>query len=300
MRKQILVLMLMIFSFVPVKVHAQSEIHLSLLSVDIWPEYDQPAVLMIYRVTLAPGTTLPANLVIRIPSNAQINAVAIMDPANGLVNAPYENTIQGKWAVVKLTTNSLQVQVEYYAPLVKDGTVRHILFEWAGDYSVDMLEANFLEPFGAESVSISISPVDSNPGQDGLTNYHIQKANLVEGEVFSLTIDYKRQTDDLNISSLPVQAASTPGLDTPGRVSMTGILPWLLAGIGVLLIVVGVVGFFAWQRGGQVSANRKKHIKRNAESEDEFIYCHQCGKRAHPGDVFCRTCGTRLKRGSAE
>jgi hypothetical protein len=300
MRKQILVLMLMIFSLIPVTVCAQSEIHLSLLSVDIWPEYDQPEVLMIYRVTLAPGTTLPANLVIRIPSNAQINAVAVMDPTNGLVNAPYENTIQGKWGEVKLTTNSLQVQVEYYAPLIKEGTLRQISFEWAGDYSVDKLEANFLEPFGAESVSISISPVDSNPGQDGLTNYHVQKANLAAGEVFNLTIDYQRQSDDLTISSLPVQAASTPGMDTPGRVSMTGILPWLLAGIGVLLIVVGVVGFFAWQRGGQGSANRKKHIKRSTESEGELIYCHQCGKRAYPGDVFCRTCGTRLKRGSAE
>jgi hypothetical protein len=77
---------------------------------------------------------------------------------------------------------------------------------------------------------------------------------------------------------------------------MTGILPWVLAGIGLLLIVAGIVGFVAWQRGSQVSTAVKRNTPNRKEGEDEFIYCSQCGKRAQPGDVFCRTCGMRLKR----
>ena len=133
-------------------------------------------------------------------------------------------------------------------------------------------------------------------------NYHIQQPTLASGQTFNLTIDYQRKTDDLSISSQPVQAASTPGPDTPGHVSMTGILPWVLAGIGILLIVAGVIGFFVWQRGGQGSLTGKKVKSQRIESESELepTYCHQCGKRAQPGDVFCRTCGTRLKRGSKD
>ena len=300
MRRLILMLTLLIVLLVPVPVQAQGEVRLSLVSVDIWPEYDQPAVLMVYHITLASGTTLPASLTVRIPSGVQINAVAVVDPVKGLLNAPYDNTVQGQWSVLKITTNSLQVQVEYYATLVKNGSARHIAFEWAGDYAVDKLDVNFLRPLGAESVSISLAPMDTSPGQDGLTNYRIQTANLAAGQSFALTIDYQRQTDDLSIASLPVQAASTPGPDTPGRVSMTGILPWVLAGIGMLLIVAGIVGFVAWQRGGQGSVAGRRHMPHRKESEDEFIYCHQCGKRAQPADVFCRTCGTRLKRASAD
>jgi hypothetical protein len=81
---------------------------------------------------------------------------------------------------------------------------------------------------------------------------------------------------------------------------MTGILPWVLAGIGVLLIAVGVVGFAVWQRGGQRSSTIRRQTPQHKEGEGEFIYCHQCGKRAQPGDIFCRTCGTRLRRGSAD
>jgi hypothetical protein len=300
MRKLLLILTFSLVFLIPSSIHAQSNQHLSTLSVDIWPEYDQPAVLMIYRIMLAPNTSLPASLDVRLPSNAQINAVALVDPVKGLVNAPYDSSVQGKWALLEVSTTFLQVQVEYYMPLVKNGSARHIVFEWAGDYAVDSLEVNFLRPFSADSVSISYTPVNTYPGQDGLTNYHIQTANLAVDQNFTLSIDYQRNTDDLSISSLPVQAASTPGPDTPGRVSMTGFLPWVLAGLGVVLIVDGIVGFTVWQRGDQGAANHRKQTQKREENEDEFTYCHQCGKRAQPGDVFCRTCGTRLKRGSAD
>lgn len=300
MRKLMLMLVLLVVFLAPSHVQALGDVHISSLSVDIWPEYDQPAVLMIYRIVLAANTTLPANLALRIPSGAQINAVAVTDPVKGLINIPYDNTVQGQWSLLKITTNSLQVQLEYYTPLVKNGTARHITFEWPGDYAVDKLDANFLRPFGAENVAISLAPAETSPGQDGLTNYHVQSTNLASGRSFTLTIDYQRNTNDLSISSLPVQAASTPGPDTPGRVSGVAVLPLVLAGIGVLLIVAGIFGFVAWQRGGQGAIKTKKLSRTSDENEDEFIYCHQCGKRAQPGDIFCRTCGTRLKRGSTD
>lgn len=300
MRKLVLMLAIFFAMIIPNSIRAQDELRLSLVSVDIWPEYDQPAVLMIYRITLAPETSLPASLSLRIPSDAQINAVAVVDPIKGLVNTPYDNSIQGQWSVLKIPTNSLQVQVEYYIPLVKDGITRHVVFEWPGDYVLDTMEANFLRPLGAESVTISLPPIDTSPGQDGLTNYRVKAINLAADQSFFLKIDYQRNTDALSISSLPVQPVTTPGPDTPGHVSMTGILPLILAGIGMLLIVAGIIGFVVWQRGAQGSQLVKVRVSKREENEDEFIYCHECGKRAQPGDIFCRTCGTLLKKGSQD
>jgi hypothetical protein len=297
MRKLIMKLALLVVLLVPTVVQAQTAMHLSSVNVDIWPEYDQPAVLVVTHITLAPDTVLPATLTLRIPAGAQVNAVAIVDPAKGLINAPYDSAMQGKWSVLTITANSLKVQVEYYQALVKTGTTRHRVFEWAGDGTVDMLEANFLMPVGADKLSIDPAALNTGAGQDGLTNYRVQKANLSDGASFTLTIDYQRQTDELSIASLPVQAVSTPGPDTPGRISMPAILPWVLAGIGVVLIVAGVVGFIVWQRGSQGSEVRKKRVSRRGEIQTDIVYCHECGKRAQPGDVFCRTCGARLKQG---
>jgi hypothetical protein len=301
MRKIISMLLLWFVLLIPVSVQAQAQLHLSLVSVDIWPEYDRAAVLTIDHITLAPDTVLPARFTLRLPLGAEINAVAIANTTGNLINAPYDSTNQSAWSVLTITTTSLQVQVEYYTALVKDGITRHISYDWAGDYAVDKLEVNFLRPLGAGSPTISLPSVEASPGQDGLTNYRMEAADLKAGMPFALRIDYQRQTDALSISSLPVQAASTPGPDTPGHVSMTGLLPWVLVGIGLLLIGAGITGFVVWQRGNQVTRTIKRQKPRlTKEGENEFIYCSQCGKRAQPGDVFCRTCGTRLKRGATD
>ena len=221
-----------------------------------------------------------------------------MDANGNLINAPYDNTNQGQWSLLTMSTPSPQVQVEYYTPLVKTGATRHIVLDWAGDYAVDKMVVNFLRPLGADNLTISLPVEDTSPGQDGLTNYRVEANNLAANQLFKVTIDYQRQSDSLSISSLPVQAVSTPGPDTPGHFSMTGIYPWVLVGIGLFLIVAGIMGFVTWQRGSQGSFTGRQNSPNRKESEEEFIYCHECGKRAQDGDVFCRTCGTRLKRGS--
>lgn len=297
MHKLVIKLGLLFFLLLPVAVQAQTTLHLGSVSVDLWPEYDQPGVLVIYHLELTGGTSLPAALQMRIPAAAQVNAVAIVDPNKGLVNAPYQNTVQGDWATLSITTNSLQVQVEYYVGLNKNGTTRHIEYVWPGDNPVDTLEVNFLLPPAANLVKIDPSPLSNAPGQGGLTNYLVRTANPPVGQSFIVTIEYERQTDELGIASLPVQAISTPGANTPGHASTSSVLSWVLGGLGVLLVVGGVVGFIGLRRSSHAPARRNKHSTPIVdETGSESIYCSECGKRAQPGDIFCRTCGARLKK----
>jgi hypothetical protein len=295
MRKVIAFLALLAILGTAVPVRAQAELHLASVSVDVWPEYDQPAVLVIYHLNLAPGTSLPTTLTLRIPARAQVNAVAYVDPVNGLLVANYERTLSGDWADLAITTASLQVQVEYYDVLDRTGSQRHVVFDWTGGYVVDQLEVNFLEPVGATDVQITPAPIETAPGQDGLTNHRIQAANLGVGQDYSVVIDYSRSTNDLSIASLPVVAVSTPGPDTPGRIGMTGVLPYLLAGLGFVLILAGVIAFYSWRSGKRNNGSRRKRVRHPTVVETE-IYCPQCGKRALAGDAFCRTCGSRLHR----
>jgi len=289
-------LLLIIFSG---KAQAAS-IHLTSASIDLWPEYDQPGLLVIYHIQLAQDTALPVSLVLHIPAAAQLNAVAAEDSSKGLVNAPYQSTIQGDWSELSITTNSLKVQIEYYVSLVKDGTTRHITYEWAGDNPVDTLDVNFLLPTAADQVKIDPSPVTSEPGQGGLTNYLVRTVNPPVGRPFTVTIEYQRQTDELSIANLPVQAISTPGANTPGLTSSSTILQWTLGGLGLLLIVGGVFGYIRWRRGGQEPAQRRRHGGSLEKAQKEAVYCSECGKRSQPGDVFCRTCGARLKQNETE
>jgi hypothetical protein len=67
MRKWVLSFLLIYSMLSPMGVHAQDKIALSTLQIQIWPEYDKPAVLVIYNLTLSDTTSLPTSVSIPIP-----------------------------------------------------------------------------------------------------------------------------------------------------------------------------------------------------------------------------------------
>jgi hypothetical protein len=297
MRKWLSILAVLAFLGLSFPVHAQGNERLSSVTVDIRPEYDQPDVLVIYHISLSSDANLPATLNLRIPAGAQVNAVAVSNPTNGLLDAPYERTVEGSWATLKITTNEADVQVEYYDALVKTGPARHIVYGWAGDYAVDGFTVALQQPIGATELVTDPALTKSNVGQDGLVYFASVTQSLAAGQSYTLTVDYQKATDTLSTTGLPVQPVQPLNAATPGRVTVNGFLPWVLAGIGAALIAVGVVGgLYMWKGSTRNLRDSQKHRPRSRpEEKTDVIYCYQCGKRAQAGDVFCRTCGTRLQ-----
>src|SRR5574341_808841 len=126
MRKWLVIAFLLGILTTPVSAGAQGEVKLASLEVQLWPEYDQPSMLLIYDFTLTEGIGLPVNVAIRIPKDANLLAVASQTTDGGLVNAEYEGpTTSGDWQVV---TVKIQTQttyhLEFYEPLSKSGTAR--------------------------------------------------------------------------------------------------------------------------------------------------------------------------------
>jgi hypothetical protein len=298
MRKWFTALALAFILGVSYPVFAQGTLSMSSVSVDIWPEYDQPAVLVIYHISLPSSTTLPATFNLQVPADAEVYAVAVSDPSAGLLNAPYERTVNGSWATLKITADNPEIQVEYYAPLVKNGTARHIVYEWSGQYAVGAFSITVQQPVGATSLTLDPALTQNSIGQDGLDYYTSMTQTLAANQAYTLTIDYQKTTDTLSTTGLPVEPAQPLNAVTPGRVTVSGVLPWVLAGVGGALIVVGVVGgIYLWKSNTHNPAeNRRRHLASRQDAESKLIYCHQCGKRAQTGDVFCRNCGSRLQK----
>ena len=298
MRKGFAVLAVLLAFWVSFSAQAQSGMHLSSVSVEILPEYDQPAVLVIYRISLSPEATLPAILALRVPAKAEVFAVAASDRTSGLLNAPYDRTVEGSWASLKITANSRDVQVEYYEALVKNGTARHIVYEWTGDYLVDAFAVSLQQPLDATDMVTNPILTKSSLSQDGFIYFRSTPQPMAAGQSFTLTADYQKATDSLSTTGLPVQPTQPLDTSTTGRVTMSGILPLVLAGIGGALVVVGIVGgLYIWRNGTRrTSSSRKRHAQPQPTNGTKDVYCSHCGKRAQPGDVFCRTCGMRLKK----
>ena len=300
MRKVFFAVAILLVLMIASPVQAQIGTSLSSVRIDILPEYDQPKVLVIYHITLPTDITLPVVLNLRVPAEAEVFAVAIVDPVTAkLLNAPYDRSAAGTWASLAITVNARDVQVEFYQPLKKDGNARHIVFEWPGDYAVDAFAVALQQPTGATDLVTDPALETSANSQDGFVYYQSTPQAMEVGQTYVFTADYQKNTDALSTSGLPVQPTQSLDGNISGRVTMNSLLPWILAGIGGALIIVGIVGgLYLWKNGTRRSpAIRKRHSQRQQQTiETGEVYCNQCGKRAQPGDVFCRACGMRLRK----
>ena len=105
----------------------------------------------------------------------------------------------------------------------------------------------------------------------------------------------------LSAGSMPVTALELPDAAVGKRTSFLGTLPWVLGGFGLLLTAFGGWWYVRSIKGAP-GAKKYRHTARRAEDDSPYavpaegaVYCHQCGKRAGSGDVFCRTCGSKLR-----
>ena len=302
MRRWIVGFLFFVILIAPWRVNAQEQLQLNSLQVDLWPEYDRPSVLVIYRITLPPATPLPASLTFRIPAEAgDPNAVASRQMDGTLTNIPYERTLEGEWGAISFTAVTPESQIEYYDPaLQKEGERRHYVYLWPGDYAVEAMTLQVQQPYDSTNMQISPSLGSGRPGTDGLTYYRADIGALKAGQTFEITLDYEKSSETLSAESLQVQP-SAPIPSSSGETSaLTKYWPWLLGFLGIALIVGGVVWY--WQTGKREvePTKRRRRVapagrEAPAATSDAAVFCNQCGNRAAPGDRFCRACGTRLR-----
>jgi hypothetical protein len=301
-RTTAVILFFLALGWFPKAIFAQSPLKFAAVEVSLWPEFDNPNMLVIYRLTLAPGVKLPAEIQLRIPVSAGTpNAVAARQPDGGLINLPYSQRNAGDWSSVVFKATTPEMQVEYYDPgLTKDGKARHFEYHWPGDYAVDGLTVEVQEPFDASQMRISPSLGMGKPGGDGLIYHTAQIGSLAAGQGFDIRIDYQKATDELSANRMSVEPSGALGDQALGRNNMMSLLPWIFGGLGFALLLGG--GFWYWHSGRAREVELPRRSRRKPaealdleQESEEYIYCHACGKRAAPGDRFCRACGTQLR-----
>ena len=269
------------------------------LQVDIWPEFDQPEALVIYHLTLAPEVSLPAKLSLRLPKSSGGPANLAMKDTDGLLyNLEYTSaTPDSDWMVISFTTPSADVQLEYYDPgLTRDGVHRTYQFTWPGDYAVKLLTMSVQQPTHATNLKTNPDMGVGRPAGDGFNYFTSILGEMKVGSQYILQLSYDKTENSLSSTSQPVQAVLPVNASTNGRTTLVGMMPVLLGVLGGLLIVGG--GLWFWQTGRMkhaASTHRHAHAAAGLKNNQTVVFCHECGREAGQRDVYCRSCGTRLR-----
>jgi hypothetical protein len=277
---------------------AQAASKLSSLQVQLWPEYDQPSMLVIYDFSLPANAQLPLNVSLRFPQDANLVAVASQAQDGSLLNTDYQGpTPDADWQVISLQIQTPAVyHVEYYEPLTRDGNARHFSYLWPGDYSVDDFVVSVRLPMDATGVSADPS-MQLSQSSDGTPYLRKDFGGLAAQQQFPIQLTYTRTSESLTATQQTLQPSQPLGASTPGRIVWSRYLPYVFAFLGIALILGG--GAYVWQSsraGGRAKEGRRSHGGGPKPERGPEVYCHNCGTRALSGDRFCRVCGTKLRQ----
>lgn len=279
----------------------------SRLNIDLWPEYDRPAMLVIYRIVVPPEIPLPSRLSLRIPQRAgRPNAVATAaTPGDMLVNAPYEYqpATGSPWAWIHVEVNQPYVQIEYYDPaLERDGDRRTFTYTWPGDVAANQVVVQIQQPWNASPLTIQ-PPMEVIGTTDlGLQLYEKDFGPLETGQALTIDIEYTKPDEILTVQQLQAQQpVGGPAPGSPAEVESTSPgggtdwLPWVLIGAGVVALLGA--GWFWWQ--GQQPARpraqvHKKKPRSSRTKKGAVRFCPSCGTKGLPGARYCHHCGAPL------
>src|SRR5512137_2236849 len=111
--RRIFTLLLLLGLLLPSRLaHAQGDPTLTSADIWIWPEYDQPDVLIIQRMVVSTSTSLPVTMTFRIPAAAQEpSALAVGKTLDTVADANYTLETDGRWlkVIVEVTAPAIQL-----------------------------------------------------------------------------------------------------------------------------------------------------------------------------------------------
>jgi hypothetical protein len=307
--------LLAILFALPLTAEAQQDINFLSAYISVWPEYEystdnpgKPNVLVIDQFVLNSQAILPVEIIVKIPATAlKPHVVAVGQTLETVTDrgVKFSTSPDGDWIDVQILATAPAIRVEYYDyNLTKNGSSREYIYHWPDTYAVGSLHFELRQPLRSSNMKTTPELVTTEKDAEGFQYREVTVANLPTGAGFTEKISYERDTDTPSSSFLNVQPSAPLDQPVSGQFSLMTYLPWILGGLGFLLVAGGAIWYWLSSRAGSSSkASRRRAAHKKPEGDkdiDEQVYCHQCGKRAQPGDQFCRTCGARLRQGETQ
>ena len=293
----------MFIAFIPLTTAA--DISLAELQIEFWPEYDRPAMLIIYRGTIRETESLPSRIVMSIPEQfGPPIAVAYANELNNLMDLAYDSTaIEGTLEIV-FDTPTRVFQFEYYDSSIDiTSPLRRYSFSDTARFAIESLVVVVQTPIDAEIVSISPAMDREETGPDGIKYSLREQRNLSTEDQILLDLQYRKSStlltiDRLRTEDIPQQPMLTE--KSPSRGGAVGLILLALAALVAIVIMSTIGAAKGRSRNISTTGNQSKATNgpdkqvEDANQRRKHVVCSQCGETVEQGDKYCRICGNAL------
>ncbi len=281
-------------------------------TLQLWPEYDDPGLLVIFSGELGDTVTLPEQVSFPLPAGARDIQAAYEGADGTLLSQPAD--IEGGRLTYSLPRP--RFHAEYYVDRPQSGSQRDIRYTFEVPYPTEVLEIRVQQPERASGFAMTPQPEGSLVGSDGFTYYLLRRTGLEPGQRLDFTIRYSKPDERPSRAKQGMAPEGVPAgaSAAPTAQPMIPWLPYVLIGLGVLALVG--TGTYYWFRvrgapeTGAPAEGRKMPDARARRAgqagsraprtaPESAAYCTQCGQPFRRGDRFCASCGAP-RRGREE
>lgn len=263
---------------------------LASLQIEIWPEYDRPAALVILKGELAADVALPAAVSLRLAaaSGGPTAVAAATGPGAALFNLQHARRNADDFITVSFEAAQRLFHIEFYEPLATGKPERVYEYVWPGDFAADRLSVILQEPAGALFVTAQPALDATSTGQNGMRYRSSELGALKAGQRLPIKISYSKTDSRTSEQILKPKTPEVSPAPASGAAVAAGKSPrwWALVfAIAAALVIAAWAAYLWWRLRGKASAPQP-----NAEG-----FCPKCGAKTMSGDRFCAKCGATLR-----
>ncbi len=275
---------------------AEEALKITTMDVSVWPEYDQPGVLVQYQgnVLAKPTKATPVQVSFLVPKGAGVGAAcAIQSNGNHTSETWKESDADNGLTQVAFSLTEPTFHVEYYYNPLPATADKKFSFAYTAAMPADEVELAVQHPLKATNFALTPDAPNTHQDQDGFTYHAYAFKQVAAGQKLTADVAYSKTDPKPSVSGDKPGSSSSPA-NTP---SDNGINPNQVIVIAAAFVAVGMLGLFFWQRNHHnvqmryVSAQGSEEGPRPA-ARSEGGYCTQCGNPMDAGDRFCARCGS--------
>jgi mono/diheme cytochrome c family protein len=289
------------------------------LRLSIWPEYDDPRVLIMFRGEMTPRQAFPASITLPIPKGAEIIGAGMVSEQNELLLHPHQVLPGNTQDTLQLNLPVPRFFVEfYYNPFTTSGPEKRFVYHAPTTYPIELFEVDIQQPLKATDFTLDPAPMERMTDNQGFTYHQFTYRNVEKGQSQTFTIAYAKTTPAPSVS----KQQPTPQPAEKARPRSDNTLVALSIFAGAILLFAGC----AWL----MQRSQRQHmpttttpalpvsmsdtllalLREDAPTQGTEVanaplippqtrvinFCANCGRKLLPDDRFCSGCGKPIKR----
>lgn len=272
---------------------------ISAMRLDIWPEFDDPRVLVIYDGLLAPETTTPTDFTFVVPPGAQIHMAGGIAADGGHVHADFQPRMREDGLMeVAYRLEVPRFYMEFYYDPFAGGEERSFVYPVRSPYPVDSLLVRVQEPLRAENFAVVPLPDQVVQDDRGMSYRVLRFADVAPNAENPITVSYRKSDREPSVArEAPGAPPPAPGDASPWRRART----WILGTLAAAFFAIGFYRLLTTEpraatgapRGGS-GRSTGSGAGRSSAGRAPARFCTECGHPAEPGHRYCGRCGQCL------